>query len=254
MDDEEIRRRAQALRALGQQRESELDAQRAGAQAAATQFRDGVRDFADAAAARLRAAGVPTVEALLAPAEAADVGHRSWQRPTWRERLTGFRQTVNGQAAPQPPAQGRIAGWQLPILHPITGQRTDHGQMFDICDYARGDVSGRTTWFLIVFLTVDGRLCFAARRTGGGPPLLYDFDRNAPWVDSCVGKEIADLDRNEISNALGIFRAAEEEWQVGREQAQISLWEAKEYNDRVADGLLIGWHAALEDLLSPDRG
>lgn len=82
---------------------------------------------------------------------------------------------------------------------------------------------------------------------------MYDFDRDAPWVNRCVGKEIADLDRNEISNALGFFRASEAEWQVGREQAQLSLWEAKEYNDRVADGLLIGWHAALEDLLRPDQ-
>ncbi|MFJ8111832.1 hypothetical protein [Streptomyces sp. NPDC096132] len=252
MDDEEIRRKAEALRARGQQAQSARDAQKAAVDRAAAEFRQGVRDFAETAAQRLRAAGVPTREALLGPVEPAQQGRPSWQRPTWRERFADFKDALNGMApTPEPTPPSTVAGWQIPILHPLTGDRAEHGVMFEITRYDRGDVSSRATWFLIVFLTVDGRLCFAAQPMGDRPPLLYDFDRDSHWVREFAGKEIASLDRGEVTNALGFLRDSEREWQVGREQAQISLWETKEHNDQVVDGLLVGWHAGLEDLLQP---
>ncbi|MFF4590252.1 hypothetical protein [Streptomyces sp. NPDC001388] len=250
MDEQEIRTRAEALRAQGRRQESEHNARKAARDRAEADFRDGVRTFAATAVRRLRAAGVPPREARLAPFEHAPQARQSWQRPTWRERLADFREALNGGApSPEPTAPETVAGWRIPILHPLTGLRREHGQVFDIVQYVRGDVSSRATWYLIVFLTVDGRLLFAARPSGDGTPLLYAFDRDAPWVRGYVGEEVASFDRGKVVSALGFFRDAEAEWQVGREQAQISLWEAKEHNDQVADGLLVGWYAGLEDLL-----
>jgi hypothetical protein len=143
-----------------------------------------------------------------------------------------------------------VWGWRIPILDPLTGQRRDHGQRFEVVRYERGDESARATWFLIVFLTVDGRLCFAADPLGDStPPLLYDFDRDAPWVGTYAGKEVDSFKRSEVTLALGFTRASDLEWEVGREKAQISLYEAIEHNDRVAAGLLVGWHAALDELI-----
>lgn len=256
MDDQEMRRRAEALRALGQQREAALDAKRVAADATEAEFREGVRDFADLAARRLSAAGVPTIQAQQAPPPVEPQERRSWQRPTWRDRLTeawrGPEAWRDPEAAQQPPAPETVWGWRIPILHPVTGQRTDHGYMFEIARYERGDVSGRATWFLVVFLTVDGRLCFAAQSIDAkGSPLLYSFDRDVHWVHTYAGKEVGSFQRAEVALALGFLRDSEKEWQVGREQAQVPLYETAEHNDRVGDGLLVGWHAALDELIQP---
>jgi hypothetical protein len=248
VDEQAIRRQADELRELARQREAALRAAQASKQAAEDEFRAGVTRFAAEAVRRLTGAGVPPVRALLAPSVVADgLRWRSWQRPTLRQRLAARRQPA---AAPPGPRQ-TLPGWQLPFIDPTTGARRTGGRSYTVMTYERGDVSGQAPGRLIVFLGTDGVLRFAGEPVGDGEHAVHLYPyADITWLRDYAGKEVTALPRADIVNALGLARSSRPEWEVGADRAAEELYDALDHNAKLADGLLVGWYAALEDLLA----
>lgn len=251
MEDPRNRPDVEALRALARRREEQSAAEQSAKEAAGERFRADVRRFAQSAAERLWAAGVPTSEARLArpDSESEPEGRRSWQKPpSLRERMSRFKQSLNAPAAPpREQGPGAVRGWHVPIIHPLTGQRSDHGQLFTVYDVSYGESVESDRGSLIVFCTAQGRLFFAARTSSD--VYLYPFRRDVTWVDRFAGADISALAPREVVLALGFFRSGAPAWEVGRDQSLVELYEASDHNDTVAGALVTGWHAALEDLL-----
>jgi hypothetical protein len=256
---DDVQQQAERIRALARQRDEALAAERDAKQQDEERFRTGVTQFAATAAQRLAAAGVPTIEARLAPVESPPrrPERRSWQRPTFRDRISGAVAALRefGEEPPAPPEQpAPVRGWRMPIIHPVTGARNDHGMSYTHTLYERGDPSGRITGALLVFLGTDGRLSFAGSPTGEDTVYLYPYlPRDTAWIEY-AGRDVASVRPRDVVAALGFGQSSAAAWEVGRDQAQIELYEAVEHNKHVADNLVAGWYAALEDLLESYPG